>query len=26
LIVVVVITLFISLAVYGASGNFNLSG
>ncbi|WP_231109710.1 hypothetical protein, partial [Mycobacterium avium] len=22
----VVITLFISLAVYGASGNFNLSG
>ncbi|HEX4394709.1 MAG TPA: hypothetical protein VH084_24695, partial [Mycobacterium sp.] len=23
---VVVITLFISLAVYGASGNFNLSG
>ncbi|REM88208.1 ABC transporter permease, partial [Mycobacterium tuberculosis] len=25
-IVVVVITLFISLAVYGASGNFNLSG
>jgi hypothetical protein len=24
--VVVVITLFISLAVYGASGNFNLSG
>jgi phospholipid/cholesterol/gamma-HCH transport system permease protein len=26
LIVVVVITLFISLAVYGGSGNFNLSG
>ena len=26
LIVVVTITLFISLAVYGASGNFNLSG
>jgi phospholipid/cholesterol/gamma-HCH transport system permease protein len=26
LITVVVITLFISLAVYGASGNFNLSG
>ncbi|SOJ57530.1 putative phospholipid ABC transporter permease protein MlaE [Mycobacterium simulans] len=26
LIVVVVITLFISLAIYGASGNFNLSG
>jgi phospholipid/cholesterol/gamma-HCH transport system permease protein len=26
LIVVVVITLFISLAVYGAQGNFNLSG
>jgi phospholipid/cholesterol/gamma-HCH transport system permease protein len=26
LIVVVIITLFISLAVYGASGNFNLSG
>ncbi|MBE1550019.1 phospholipid/cholesterol/gamma-HCH transport system permease protein [Mycobacterium sp. OAS707] len=26
LIVVVVITLFIALAVYGASGNFNLSG
>ena len=26
LIVVVAITLFISLAVYGASGNFNLSG
>jgi phospholipid/cholesterol/gamma-HCH transport system permease protein len=26
LVVVVVITLFISLAVYGASGNFNLSG
>jgi phospholipid/cholesterol/gamma-HCH transport system permease protein len=26
LIVVVVITLFISLAVYGSSGNFNLSG
>lgn len=26
LIVVVVVTLFISLAVYGASGNFNLSG
>jgi len=26
LIVVVVITLFISLAVYGPSGNFNLSG
>ena len=26
LIVVVVITLFISLAVYGVSGNFNLSG
>ena len=26
LIVVVVLTLFISLAVYGASGNFNLSG
>jgi phospholipid/cholesterol/gamma-HCH transport system permease protein len=26
LIVVVVITLFISLAAYGASGNFNLSG
>jgi phospholipid/cholesterol/gamma-HCH transport system permease protein len=26
LIVVVVITLFISLAVYGESGNFNLSG
>jgi len=26
LIVVVVITLLISLAVYGASGNFNLSG
>ncbi len=26
LIVAVVITLFISLAVYGASGNFNLSG
>jgi hypothetical protein len=24
--VVVTITLFISLAVYGASGNFNLSG
>ena len=26
LVVVVVITLFISLAVYGGSGNFNLSG
>ena len=26
LIVVVVITLFISLAVYGSQGNFNLSG
>ena len=26
LIVVVIITLFISLAVYGATGNFNLSG
>lgn len=26
LIVVVIITLFISLAVYGSSGNFNLSG
>ena len=26
LIVVVTITLFISLAAYGASGNFNLSG
>ena len=26
LIVVVIITLFISLGVYGASGNFNLSG
>jgi phospholipid/cholesterol/gamma-HCH transport system permease protein len=26
LITVVVITLFISLAIYGASGNFNLSG
>ena len=26
LVTVVVITLFISLAVYGASGNFNLSG
>ncbi|HYB83208.1 MAG TPA: ABC transporter permease [Mycobacterium sp.] len=26
LVVVVVITLFVSLAVYGASGNFNLSG
>lgn len=26
LVVVVVITLFISLAVYGTSGNFNLSG
>jgi phospholipid/cholesterol/gamma-HCH transport system permease protein len=26
LVVVVVITLLISLAVYGGSGNFNLSG
>jgi phospholipid/cholesterol/gamma-HCH transport system permease protein len=26
LIVVVIITLFISLGVYGATGNFNLSG
>lgn len=26
LVVVVVITLFVSLAVYGGSGNFNLSG